>query len=55
MGAQLEAFYEKAKEKNGFPGQIKMAMLTGMTVKEAAAAIDTPDNIKKFAAAFAKL
>lgn len=55
MGVQLEGFYDKAKEKGGIPGQVKMAMITGMTRKDAAAAVDTPENVKTFTEALAKV
>lgn len=55
MGAQLERYYAKAKERSGLPGQVRMAMLTQMTVKDAKAATDTPDNLKMFEEALSKI
>ena len=55
MGAQLSAYYDKAKEKGGLSAQVKLAMFTKMSSTEAASADDSPANVKAFDEAFAKL
>jgi hypothetical protein len=55
MGAKLEEYFEKAKEKGGVGAQIKLAMLTKMSSKAAKNALDSPENINLFEDAFAKI
>ncbi len=55
MGAALTAYFEKAKAKGGLAAQVKFAMLTKMSSEQASQAPDSPENIKKFEEALAKL
>ena len=55
MAAQLMAFYAKAKEEKGVTGGVKLAMLTKMGPAKAVDAPDSPENIKLFKEALAKL
>lgn len=55
MGVQLESYFERALEKNGVRAQMRLVMLTKMTRKDATAADDTPENVKMFAEAIAKI
>ena len=55
MGAKLVAYFGKAKQKGGLEAQVKLAMLTALSQKTAKEAPDSPENIKKFEEAMAKL
>lgn len=55
MGNILAGFYDKAKEKSGLNGQIKLAMLTCMSLTKAQEAPDSPENIRLFEEALKKL
>ena len=55
MGAQLVAFFGKAKDKGGLQGQIKLAMITKMSQQQAQSADDSPENIKIFEDALAQI
>jgi hypothetical protein len=55
MGSKLVSYFDKAKEKGGIGMQVKLAMLTKMSSKTAGEAPDSPENIKLFDEAFAKL
>lgn len=55
MGQQLTAFYEKAQEKAGVGGKVKLAMITRMAAGKAAEEPDSPENIKMFQEALAKI
>ena len=55
MGVQLQSYFDKALEQHGVRAQMKLVMLTKMTRKDATAADDTPENVKVFAEAFAKI
>ena len=48
MGARLVAYYAYAKAKGGLPLQIKLAVRTSMAEPKAAAAPDSPENLKRF-------
>jgi len=55
MGAKLAAYFEKAKQQGGLNAQLKLAMLTKLSQKMARETPDSPENIKKFEEAMAKL
>lgn len=55
MGAKLVAYFEKARQQGGLEAQVKLAMLTKLSKKAAEKAPDSPENIKKFEEAMAKL
>jgi hypothetical protein len=55
MGAQLLAFYEKAKAKGGLSAMVKLALITQMASSQASSAPDSPENIKLFSQAFAQI
>ncbi len=55
MGQKLVAYFEKAKAKDGLMSQVKLATLTKMSSKTAAAVEDSPENIKLFEEAMKKL
>lgn len=55
MGFILAGYFDKAKAKGGLNSQVKLAMLTKMSLNTAKAAPDSPDNIKLFDEALAKL
>lgn len=55
MGAQLVRYYAFAKAKGGLALQIKLAVKTSMAEPRAAAAPDTPENLRRFHAALLEL
>jgi hypothetical protein len=55
MGAKLSAVFDEAKALGGVQGVIKLAMLTKVSSPAAATLPDTPENVKLFAEAFAKV
>lgn len=55
MGEKLAAYFEKAKAKGGLLSAVKLATLTKMSGKAAAAAEDSPENIKLFEEAMRQL
>jgi len=55
MGAKLVAYFQQAKQKGGMSAQVKLAMLTQLSQKTAQAVPDSPENIRKFQQAMAKL
>ena len=55
MGAKLVSYYEKAAEEFGPAGRMNLALLTSIPSARAATEEDSPANIQKFEAAFAKL
>ena len=55
MGIKLVEYFNKAKEIDGLSSQMKLAMITKMSSSQASSAPDSPDNLKKFEAAFSQL
>ena len=55
MGAQLVACFEQAEKQLGVQGRVKLAILTGIPSAVAGTQPDSPENIKKFEQALAKL
>ena len=55
MGAQLESYFDKAKEKGGISAQVKLAMITKMSREMAKNAEDNAANVKIFDDALAQI
>jgi hypothetical protein len=55
MGEVLEAYFEKVKAKGGLVAQVKLAMITKMSLQKAKQAPDSPDNIALFEEALSKI
>ena len=55
MGAKLTGFFEEAKKIGGVKGQMRMAVLTGITSAKAPGEADSPDNVKKFETALSQI
>jgi hypothetical protein len=55
MGNILAGYFDKAKAKGGLNAQVKLAMLTKMSLKKAMEAPDSQENIKLFDEALAKI
>jgi hypothetical protein len=48
MGMILASYFEKAKASGGLTAQVKLAMLTKMSLANATKAPDSAENIKLF-------
>ncbi|MFH0870738.1 MAG: hypothetical protein V1866_06820 [archaeon] len=55
MGEILANYFQRAAARGGLNAQVKFAMLTKMSGKKAREAPDSPENIKMFDEAIAKL
>ena len=55
MGAKLMAFFKEAEAKGGVPAQVKLAMITKLSLSKASDTPDTPDNIALFEKAIAQI
>lgn len=55
MAAKLSEFYEQAKALGGVQAVMKLAMITKISSQAAASSPDTPEKVKAFTEAFAKL
>jgi hypothetical protein len=55
MGAILAKYYEYVQQKAGFVGKTELAKLTKLPQMLAATQPDSPENIRKFEAAVAKV
>lgn len=55
MGAKLESFFDEADKIGGMRAKVKLAMITKLTSKAAAAAPDSSENVKLFEAALAEI
>ncbi len=55
MGMRLVGIYEAAGKEFGFMGRMKLAMLTKIASEKAAAEADSPDNVRLFEQALARL
>lgn len=55
MGSKLTGFFEEAKKVAGMKGQMRMAMLTGVSSQKAVAEADSPELVKKFTDALAQI
>lgn len=45
MSEKIVAYFEKAKEIGGFKGQMRMAVITKISLQKAASEPDTPENL----------
>ena len=48
MGTILASYFDKAKESGGIAAQVKLAMLTKMSLAKATGEPDSPENVKVF-------
>jgi hypothetical protein len=55
MGTRLASYFDKVKEFGGLSCQVKLAMITKMSSKQALEADDTPDKIQVFEKALAQI
>jgi len=55
MGAILASYFEKAKAAGGVSAQVKLAMLTKMSLANATQAPDSTSNVQMFEEALKKL
>lgn len=55
MGTQLVSYYEKAKAVGGFKAQMRMSLITKITIKEAASEPDSPENLGLFTQALKEI
>ena len=55
MGTRLVEYFDIVKEIGGLSSQVKLAMITRMSAKQALAAEDSPDNIQTFENALAQI
>ena len=46
MGDKIVAYFEKAKAMGGFKGQMRLAVITKISLQKAASEPDTPENLK---------
>ena len=52
MGQKLLKFYELIKSEGGVQAQMRLSMKTAVSSAKAGEAPDSPENIRKFQAAF---
>lgn len=55
MGAHLVGYFEKIGAERGSAGRMKLAMLTLVSSAKASNEPDSPENIRKFEEAMAKI
>ncbi|NLE08839.1 MAG: hypothetical protein GX631_06260 [Dehalococcoidales bacterium] len=55
MGTRLAEYFDKVKEIGGLSCQVKLAMITKMSAKQALAADDNAANIQVFEKALAQI
>ncbi len=55
MGAKLAGFFDEAKKIGGVKGQMRLAVLTGITSVKAPTEQDSPDLVKKFEGALSQI
>jgi hypothetical protein len=55
MAQKLAAAFQRAKDEGGFLAQVRLAMLTKMTLEKALKEPDTPENVKLFEECLVKL
>ncbi len=55
MGTRLAEYFDKVKDFGGLSCQVKLAMITKMSAKQALAADDSPANIQVFEKAMAQI
>ena len=55
MAEKLLTYFDKAKQKAGLQGKIKLAMITKISSQDAGKIPDSPDNIALFEKALAQI
>jgi len=55
MGTILSGYFAIAKNKGGLMAQVRLAMITKMSLEKAKQAPDSPENIKLFEEAIQKI
>lgn len=55
MGAKLKGYFDEAKNIGGTKAQMRLTLLTKMTVIKAGEEPDSPENIQKFEAAISEI
>lgn len=55
MGAKLAGYFDQAKQIAGLKGQMRMAVLTGVTSAKAPSESDSPDLVAKFESALQQI
>ena len=55
MAEQLVGFFDKAKKMGGMKAQMRLSLITKMSIVKAKAAEASPQNIKKFEDAIEEL
>ena len=55
MGQKMVAIYEAIGKEDGMRGQMRLAMITGITTANAKDAPDTPEKLAQFADAYKKI
>ena len=55
MGDKIVAYFEKAKSIGGIKGLMRMALITKITLKQAATVPDTPEVLKLVEAAMKEI
>ena len=55
MGQKMLEIFELVSKEGGFTAQMRLAMLTGIPSTKAKTEPDTPENLKKFAAAYKEI
>jgi hypothetical protein len=55
MGRKVVAMYDAVKKEGGMAAQMRLAMLTGVPLTQAAAAVDSAELLRSFAVAYADI
>jgi hypothetical protein len=55
MGDKVLALFDKAKSIGGFKGQMRMAVITKISLQKAASEPDTPDTLRLVEDAFKEI
>jgi len=55
MGQKMVDIYEAISKEDGMRGQMRLAMITGITTATAKNVPDTPEKLAQFAAAYKKI
>ena len=55
MGRKMLDIYDAIQKEAGMRGQMRLAMITGITSNNASNVLDTPDKLATFKAAFKEI
>ena len=55
MGQKMLDIFEAVRKEDGMRGQMRLAMITGLTTATAKEAPDTPAKLAEFASAYKKI